>query len=205
MIGRISQDQSSVAVTSGAVTQSHASSWNTYQAQGGQHAGQQAAAQPAAAVATSTDHYEPFFRYAYYYGEEASRAYYGAWSPPVGTPNPYGVNPNPPTAQAAAPIAPVQQYAAAPAAAAAAPAAYQASVVANSSSASQVAGAIQGYSAHQELREAEQHTASNLPAWTTGEATIEAPPQETDGAQQQVRETGKRQVSNLPAWMIQNK
>jgi far upstream element-binding protein len=40
-------------------------------------------------------YYEQFFRYAYYYGEVAARQYYGSWSPPVGTPNPYGVNPNP--------------------------------------------------------------------------------------------------------------
>jgi hypothetical protein len=43
---------------------------------------------------TADTYYEQFFRYAYYYGEEAARSYYGAWSPPPGTPNPYGVNPN---------------------------------------------------------------------------------------------------------------
>lgn len=49
----------------------------------------------AAAASTSDDYREQFFRYAYYYGDEAARQYYGAeWSPPVGTPNPYGVNPN---------------------------------------------------------------------------------------------------------------
>lgn len=40
-------------------------------------------------------YYEQFFRYAYYYGEESARRYYGAyWSPPEGTKNPYGENPN---------------------------------------------------------------------------------------------------------------
>ena len=31
-----------------------------------------------------------FWQYAGYYGEEAARKHYGAWSPPVGTPNPNG-------------------------------------------------------------------------------------------------------------------
>ena len=39
-------------------------------------------------------YYDAFFRYAYYYGEDAARQYYGAWSPPTGSVNPYGVNPN---------------------------------------------------------------------------------------------------------------
>ena len=38
-------------------------------------------------------YYDAFFRYAYHYGEDAARQYYGAWSPPAGTANPYGVNP----------------------------------------------------------------------------------------------------------------
>ena len=82
----------------------YAAEWAAY------HAAQQAAvtqqqqhntttaAHPASGVAastgTSTEYYEQFFRYAYYYGEEAARAYYKTWSPPIGTPNPYGVNPN---------------------------------------------------------------------------------------------------------------
>ena len=79
---------------------------------------------PAAAAAApgpaSDAYYEDFFRYAYYYGEPAARQYYGAWSPPEGTPNPYGVNPDGVTAppasagQAAAP-APAPQSAPAPA------------------------------------------------------------------------------------------
>lgn len=43
------------------------------------------AQQPAA-----DSYYDAFFRYAVYYGEAAARQYYGAWSPPQGTPNPYG-------------------------------------------------------------------------------------------------------------------
>lgn len=39
-------------------------------------------------------YYEEFFRYSYYYGEDAARQHYGAWAPPPGTPNPYGINPN---------------------------------------------------------------------------------------------------------------
>lgn len=38
-------------------------------------------------------YYDAFFQYAYHYGEDKARQYYGAWSPPVGTPNPYGTNP----------------------------------------------------------------------------------------------------------------
>ncbi|KAL3920990.1 MAG: hypothetical protein SGILL_002987 [Bacillariaceae sp.] len=49
----------------------------------------------------SDAYYEQFFRYAYYYGEDAARQYYGSWSPPAGVPNPYGVNPNPSPAPAA--------------------------------------------------------------------------------------------------------
>jgi hypothetical protein len=75
---------------------------------------------PAPAAAPAADaYYEQFFRYAYYYGEDAARKYYAAWSPPVGMPNPYGVNPNgitaapaaaaPAPAPARAPVAPQQQ------------------------------------------------------------------------------------------------
>eukprot|EP00980_Cylindrotheca_fusiformis_P016700 scaffold5024_cov136-Cylindrotheca_fusiformis.AAC.29 len=73
-----------------------------------------------AAPAPAADaYYDQFFRYAYYYGEDAARTYYGAWSPPVGTPNPYGVNPNgttaapvaaAATAPAPAPVAAQQQH-----------------------------------------------------------------------------------------------
>jgi far upstream element-binding protein len=56
---------------------------------------QQQLAAGAAAAQPADAYHEQFFRYAYYYGEAAARQYYGSWSPPVGTPNPYGVNPNP--------------------------------------------------------------------------------------------------------------
>mmetsp|Transcript_10759 Transcript_10759/g.20131 ORF Transcript_10759/g.20131 Transcript_10759/m.20131 type:complete len:243 (-) Transcript_10759:569-1297(-) len=60
---------------------------------------------PAGQVAAD-QYYEDFFRYAYYYGEEAARQQYGAWAPPEGTPNPYGVNPNLATTAAAGTSAP---------------------------------------------------------------------------------------------------
>jgi far upstream element-binding protein len=47
-------------------------------------------------------YHDAFFRYAYHYGEDAARQYYGAWSPAAGTANPYGVNPNGTTAAPAA-------------------------------------------------------------------------------------------------------
>lgn len=89
---------------------------------------QQQAPTPAPAPAPqqqqSDAYYEQFFRYAYYYGEDAARQYYGAWSPPAGTPNPYGTNPAgitaapaaqaPAPAQAATPAAPASQAPVAP-------------------------------------------------------------------------------------------
>lgn len=51
-----------------------------------------ATAAPAAAAEQPAHdaYYEVFWQYAGYYGEEAARKHYGAWSPPVGTPNPTG-------------------------------------------------------------------------------------------------------------------
>lgn len=49
---------------------------------------------PGAPSPAPDSYYEEFFRYSYYYGETAARQYYGAWSPPPGTTNPYGVNPD---------------------------------------------------------------------------------------------------------------
>jgi hypothetical protein len=47
---------------------------------------------PAAAAPTDpTAYYNDFWQYASYYGEVAARAYYGAWSPPEGTPPPEGI------------------------------------------------------------------------------------------------------------------
>jgi len=108
---------------------------------------QQQQQQAAAAAAPASDaYYEQFHRYAYYYGEEAARQYYGTWSPPVGTPNPYGVNPNgvtaPPPSDSAAP---------APAASAPAAAAPQASAPINTA----------------RVRDSSVRKVSNLPAWMT--------------------------------------
>jgi far upstream element-binding protein len=107
---------------------------------------------PEAAQTAADTYHEQFFRYAYYYGEDAARAYYGAWSPPVGTLNPYGVNPNgvqaaPSTTPQATPsAATVTVVAPAPKAAA--------SVVVNS---------------HDNLivRDSGKRKVSNLPAWMT--------------------------------------
>jgi far upstream element-binding protein len=55
---------------------------------------QEAIATPAAENQSPDAYFEQFFRYSYYYGEDAARQYYGDWSPPIGTPNPYGINPN---------------------------------------------------------------------------------------------------------------
>ncbi len=61
----------------------------------------------ASASGTKADaYYEDFFRYAYHYGEEAARKAYTTWAPPVGTPNPYGVNPNASAGAAAATATP---------------------------------------------------------------------------------------------------
>jgi len=51
-------------------------------------------------------YYEVFWQYAAYYGEEAARKHYGAWSPPVGTPAPAPAAAAPAAPAAAAPAAP---------------------------------------------------------------------------------------------------
>mmetsp|Transcript_48401 Transcript_48401/g.139201 ORF Transcript_48401/g.139201 Transcript_48401/m.139201 type:complete len:641 (-) Transcript_48401:2157-4079(-) len=156
-IERIITEQSSACVMSGSpqpnyYQQQHDTAdpaWQAYYAaqavaqQQGQQQQQQASAVPAvAAPAPAADtYYEQFFRYAYYYGEPAARQYYGAWSPPVGTPNPYGVNPNG--------ISP------APAAASAAPAPSPSPASAPAPPPQQVA------------RESSVRKVSNLPAWMT--------------------------------------
>jgi far upstream element-binding protein len=91
--------------------------------------------------------YEPFFRYAYYYGEEAARAYYKEWSPPIGTPNPYGVNPALQQMGNVTVITAAQSTAAAPAAGVAAPSSD--TFAANTA------------------RESGRRHVSNLPAWMT--------------------------------------
>mmetsp|Transcript_8878 Transcript_8878/g.14360 ORF Transcript_8878/g.14360 Transcript_8878/m.14360 type:complete len:249 (+) Transcript_8878:290-1036(+) len=96
----------------------YSAEWAAYYAaqaaagQGGAGAAATAAPTPAAAPAAAAPapasaagqqpahdaYYEVFWQYAAYYGEDAARKHYGAWSPPVGTPNP-----NPTTGGAAAP------------------------------------------------------------------------------------------------------
>lgn len=146
------QQQQQVAAT----TQSSDPAWQAYHAAQAlatkqQQEQQQAAAVAAAVVAAATQqqpasdtYYEQFHRYAYYYGEDAARQYYGTWSPPIGTANPYGVNPagitNPPPVDAAS----------APGAATA--------------TAQVVAGGAGGAPA---ARDSSVRKVSNLPAWMT--------------------------------------
>mmetsp|Transcript_6616 Transcript_6616/g.10920 ORF Transcript_6616/g.10920 Transcript_6616/m.10920 type:complete len:416 (-) Transcript_6616:135-1382(-) len=144
--------------------QDYSKEWAAYYAaqaaQGGGAAAQPqaaAAAAPAAAAVsngaapaatngtTDTTYHEQFHRYAYYYGDDAARKHYGAWSPPPGTANPYGVNPNGITAAPAAAPAQAASVAAAPAAAAPV------------SAAAPVANA----------RDTGRRGVSNLPAWMT--------------------------------------
>jgi len=93
------------ATGGGGAQEDYSAQWAAYYA--AQASNQAAAPNPApapaaanGAAASQTDqpaadaYYDAFFRYAYHYGEDAARQYYGAWSPPAGTANPYGVNPN---------------------------------------------------------------------------------------------------------------
>jgi len=132
--GQQQQQQQQYGAASGQEGGDYSAQWAAYyaaQAAQGGAAGQQAAAPAAAQAVASTagaaatgqagasdQYYEDFFRYEYYYGESAARERYGAWSPAVGTPNPYGVNPD--LAKGTAAAAPVQAPAPAPAAAPAA-------------------------------------------------------------------------------------
>lgn len=158
MIDQIISQQSSAAIMSvnggqylgqqyygqaGGQDGQYSAEWQAYyaaQAVAKQQQPQQAPAPAPAAVAPAPGadaYYEQFFRYAYYYGEDAARQHYGAWSPPVGTPNPYGVNPNGITA------APVAAPTPAPAPAAASP------------------------PQQQDVRDTGRRGVSNLPAWMT--------------------------------------
>lgn len=114
LIERIITEQTSACVMSGAPLQnnnqqghsqeqqSNDPAWQAYYAAQALAQQQQQQQQPSVAGGQAPDaYYEQFFRYAYYYGEDAARQYYGSWSPAVGTPNPYGVNPNPSPAPAA--------------------------------------------------------------------------------------------------------
>jgi far upstream element-binding protein len=142
------------------------------------------AATTTATVAATNEYTEPFFRYAYYYGEEAARQYYGAWSPPVGTPNPYGVNPNgittTPTAGAAAAAAVTTTTAATVSGTAAVD---TTTPDTTSTAAATTTTGNQYYSATE-----------TVPSNTTTTTT-------DDAADAMARETSRRHVSNLPAWM----
>jgi hypothetical protein len=57
--------------------------------------GDSSASTTAASVPTDpTAYYNDFWKYAEYYGEDAARLYYGAWSPPVGSINPNSSTPS---------------------------------------------------------------------------------------------------------------
>mgnify|MGYP006313606511 CR=1 FL=1 len=115
----------------------------------------------------------------YYYGEEAARAYYGAWAPPPGTPNPYGVNPNGiSSAPAAAPQA------------------------ASASSTQQTAAAAPSYAATYATQQQQTGEVDPLLAATSAPQAPAAP--QVTAPQQEARETSRRHVSNLPAWMTKN-
>jgi len=87
----------------------YSAQWAAYYASVGQNVQGAGVAQTSAPVSAATisaapggnqgqqpaadAYYDDFFRYSYHYGESAARQYYAAWSPPVGTVNPYGTNP----------------------------------------------------------------------------------------------------------------
>ncbi|KAL3923869.1 MAG: hypothetical protein SGILL_001393 [Bacillariaceae sp.] len=176
LIERISVEQTSGCVMSGSpfggghqggyhnqqnAAQSNDPAWQAYyaaQALSQQQQQQQQQQQaPANGGGQAPDaYYEQFFRYAYYYGENNARQYYGAWSPPPGTPNPYGVNPNP-----TAPPAADATSAAGGAQAAAAPAAAAPSQTAQRPAEQPVAGN------GAPVRDSSVRKVSNLPAWMT--------------------------------------
>jgi far upstream element-binding protein len=132
--------------------QEYSAEWQAYyaaQALTKQAAAPATAAAPAATAQGADAYYEQFFRYAYYYGEDPAREYYGAWSPPPGTPNPYGVNPAGITA------APAQQGT---------PAAVLAPAYSQAPAAVPVAVSQQQ---QQQVRDSSVRKVSNLPAWMT--------------------------------------
>ncbi len=111
--GMYGQQQQQYGAVAGTTGEDYSAQWAAYYAA---QAAAQSATTVTAATATTTQtatastttattaatqgdnpapdaYYDAFFRYAYYYGEDAARQHYGAWSPPTGTPNPYGVNP----------------------------------------------------------------------------------------------------------------
>ena len=71
----------------------YSSEWAAYYAaqaaaQGGSAGASAQAEAPAPAPTDPTAYYGAFWEYVAHYGEAAARQYYGAWSPPEGTPNP---------------------------------------------------------------------------------------------------------------------
>lgn len=73
--------------------QDNSAQWAAYYASQAATAASTAAVVPAPAASAGDQpkrdaYYEDFFRYAAHYGEKAAREYYGAWSPPEGTPIP---------------------------------------------------------------------------------------------------------------------
>jgi far upstream element-binding protein len=139
------------------------------------------------AAATTNEYTEPFFRYAYYYGEDAARQYYGAWSPPIGTPNPYGINPNGITQPAT-----VATTTAAAATSAGNQQIYSGDASANATSAVSTSNTPMIAATDNN----NTSTGSNVTATSTT-GNVNADDADTAAA----RETSRRHVSNLPAWM----
>ena len=148
-------------------------------------------------------YYEQFFRYTYYYGEAAARQYYGQhWSPPIGTVNPYGANPNG-----------VQKAPNSAAAAATTGGASTATFTPDSANAAQP----QSQPGRSNPVSTAVATADATTALTTKPSdsegavtkqdvlsTAAAPTAPTTAATPEQRETSVRKVSNLPAWMSKN-
>eukprot|EP00548_Thalassiothrix_antarctica_P011677 CAMPEP_0194160566 /NCGR_PEP_ID=MMETSP0152-20130528/78458_1 /TAXON_ID=1049557 /ORGANISM="Thalassiothrix antarctica, Strain L6-D1" /LENGTH=773 /DNA_ID=CAMNT_0038870265 /DNA_START=50 /DNA_END=2371 /DNA_ORIENTATION=+ len=148
------------AVAQTAVAVQNATQINTVETAAASNMHSVVASSQGTAVATGQEtadtYHEQFHRYAYYYGEEAARKYYGAWSPQQGTPNPYGTNPNGITA-------PPQSQAPAPAAAAATAISAANNIAASVAAATNVA-ALAPVAAP---RDSGRRGVSNLPAWMT--------------------------------------
>ena len=113
------------------------------------HQEQQQNAQKKPDLSDPKAYYEDFWKYASYYGEEAARKYYGAWSPPVGSKAPASVSAAPQTTQSAS-TTKVQQTASNPTSNQSAP---------NGGSADQ----------RDARGETSKRNVSNLPAWMTAQ------------------------------------
>jgi len=181
MLHAISLLQSSTPVMNGTYAQIQTTS-NDYM-------GYNQAAAPAPATGADETYYEDFFRYEYYYGTEAARQQYGAWAPPVGTPNPYGTNPNGVTAPPPPNGQQQQGGGAAPA-----PAAYQTSTTQQQQGGYNQAPAPAAYQA-----------SAPAPAFVQGETYGGTSNGNSANSNEQARESSRRKVSNLPAWMTNNK